>query len=65
MKKLSEYTGGSYIYMKILMDDGKIEEISCYGYCFNDATRNRCHTTADETSEARREEIISAFNALY
>lgn len=63
MKKLIEHTYGSSIYMKILMDDGKEEEIN--RYCGVDYSWNHYRTTADEISESRRNEIISAFHELY
>lgn len=67
MEKLIEHTNGSHIYMKMRLDNGKIEEIGVY--LRNDSAHYI--TSADHTQktpeerEAARNEIIQAFNELY
>jgi hypothetical protein len=61
MKKITEHTYSSHIFMRLELD-GAIEEITCY--CGLDCTWNHYTTTADGDT-ARREKIISAFKELY
>ena len=60
MEKIKEQTDGTHIYMKLQLDDGGIEEIDVY---FPDG-KMRYITTGDG-DEARRKQIISAFQTLY
>ena len=60
MEKIKEQTEGTHVYMMLQLDDGAIEEIDAY-FCPN-GTRYR--TTGDGDA-ARRDRIISAFQALY
>lgn len=62
MLKLAEYTGGSHIYMKMKLDNGRIEEIDVF--IRDDGMYYR--TSADYRPDAElREEIIKAFHELY
>lgn len=62
MLKLAEYTGGSHIYMKMKLDNGRIEEIDVF--IRDDGMYYR--TSADYGSNTElREEIIKAFHELY
>ncbi len=58
IKKITEHTYGSYIYMQLSVD-GKEYEVDCY------LRDNEEHfkTTADGTEN--REKIIAAFKELY
>lgn len=63
--KLEEHTYGTHIYMRLLLDNGRIEEIDAY------ITQNgwSYHTSADNNPDFPKPElraaIIDAFNALY
>ena len=59
-RKLSEYTGGNYIYMKLQIDNGIVAEISAY--ILDSGWKYR---TSVDNDPALREEIINAFNELY
>lgn len=62
MLKLAEYTGGSHIYMKMKLDNGRIEEIDVF--IRDDGMYYR--TSADYRPNIElREEIIKAFHELY
>lgn len=62
MLKLAEYTDGSHIYMKMKLDNGRIEEIDVF--IRNDGMYYR--TSADyRPNPELREEIIKAFRELY
>ena len=69
MIKLVEHTNGNHIYMKMRLDNGRIEEI----YVFLDKNGNKTYkTSADNGMELNpishkkvRNEIIEAFNKLY
>lgn len=60
MEKITEHTDGAHAYMMLRLDDGTAEEIDAY---FS-ASGTRYRTTKD-SDEARRQEIISAFQKLY
>lgn len=60
MQKLVEHTYGTHIFMKILLDSGKIHMIDVY--LTNSGTVYK--TTADH-NEAERAEVIAAFKELY
>lgn len=60
MEKIAERTEGTHIYMRLLLDDGAIEEIDVYF----PGCETRYKTTGDG-DETRRNEIISAFHELY
>ena len=69
MLKLIEHTYGSHIYMKLVTDSNRIEEIDVY---FQKDGTEKYVTSADhgmeldpETHMKHREEIIKAFNELY
>lgn len=69
MRKIKERTCGSHIYMMLITKSGDTEEIDVY--LRPDGTK-RYVTSADSAMELdpdrrrkRRDEIISAFNALY
>lgn len=57
MKKLVEHTYGQHIYMKMELDNGRVEEIDVY--LRDDGEHYKV------TSPEIQEEIIAAFNALY
>lgn len=62
MKKITEHTDGTHIYMKLQLDDGQIVEIDRYAgldYKWND-----WKTTVDY-DPVFREKAIAAFNKLY
>ncbi len=59
MKKITEYTYGLSIYMKMELD-GKIEEINVY---IRD--KGWIYKTSGDNNPERREQIINAFNELY
>lgn len=74
MQKLIEHTDGTHIYMKLVLDNKRIEEIDVY----LKADGNHTYiTSADNVSEldttekyraskkALRNDIIKAFNMLY
>ena len=58
IKKITEHTYGTHIYMKLEID-GKEYEVDCY--LRNDGQTYK--TTADGTED--REKVIEAFNQLY
>jgi hypothetical protein len=58
IKKITEHTYGTHIYMKLSID-GKEFEVDCY--LRNDGQTYK--TTADGTED--REKVIEAFNQLY
>ena len=60
MEKITEHTYGAHIYMKLRLDDGAVEEIDVY---FPDGGPR--YKTSGDGAETRRDEIISAFQALY
>lgn len=74
MQKLTEHTYGNHIYMKIQLDDKRIEEIDVF---FTNDGGTIFRTSADHGAEldktesqkeeraARRLEIINAFTELY
>lgn len=63
--KLSEHTYGSNVYMRVLLDSGRIEELTVF---FRDDGEH-IETSADYCPENHpvglREEIIKAFHELY
>lgn len=73
MEKLAEHTYGSHIYMKILLNNNRIEEIDVFiredGMLYRTSADNGAEL--DHTEEKKqqrkelREEIIAAFHALY
>ena len=73
MKKLVEHTYGNHIYMKMKLDNNRIEEIDVYiredGEHYR--TSADCGAELDKTEEQKqkrkeiREEIIKAFKELY
>lgn len=73
MEKLVEHTYGSHIYMKIRLNNNRIEEIDVYiredGMHYRTSADNGAEL--DQTEEQKqqrknlREEIIAAFNKLY
>lgn len=73
MIKLEEHTNGSHIYMKMKLDNGRIEEIDVYIREGGEHYKTSADYGAelDKTEEqkqnrkALREEIIKAFNELY
>lgn len=64
--KLCEHTYGSHIYMKVQLDNKRIEEIDVYyradGSCVYATSADH---TADESQEKTRLDIIRAFLELY
>lgn len=69
MIKLKEHTYGNHIYMKIRLDNGRIEEIDVF---LDKNGKEKYKTSADngmelnpETHTKVRNEIIDAFNKLY
>ncbi len=67
--KLSEHTNGNHIYMRLMLDNKRIEEIDVY--LQQDGTEKYV-TSADHGMEldligktALRDEIIKAFKELY
>lgn len=67
--KLSEHTNGNYIYMRIRLDNRRVEEIDVY---LDENGNKRYITSADHgtelnpaSHEAVRNDIIKAFNELY
>lgn len=73
MQKLIEHTYGTHIYMKIQLQDKRIEEIDVFirdnGMTFRTSADNGAEldTTEEQRKErnARREAIIKAFYELY
>lgn len=73
MIKLDEHTNGNHIYMKMKLDNGRIEEIDVYIREDGEYYKTSADYGAelDKTEEqkrnrkALREEIIKAFNELY
>ena len=63
--KLAEHTYGTHVYMRLKLDNGRIEEIDAY------ITESgwKYHTSADNNPDLPkpeiRKQIIDAFNALY
>lgn len=61
MKKITEHTYGSHIYMKIRLDNGEVGEVTCYiresGMTYK--------TSADGYDDRERENLIQAFKELY
>lgn len=64
--KLCEHTYGSHIYMRMMLDDKRIEEIDVFyrkdGSCVYKTSAD--HGT-DEAHVKTRQDIIRAFNELY
>lgn len=60
IRKITEHTYGTHIYMKLAID-GKEYEVTCY--CGADYSWNHYRTSADGTED--REKVIAAFNELY
>ncbi len=60
MKKITEHTYGTHIYMKMMLDDGPEREIDVY--LRNDGKH---YKTSGDGDEKLREQIIAAFNELY
>lgn len=63
--KLCEHTYGAHIYMRLKLDNGRIEEIDAY----ITETGMKYHTSADNNLDFPKPEIraqiIAAFNELY
>lgn len=63
--KLDEHTNGTHVYMRLVLDSGRIEEVDAY------ITESgwKYHTSADNNPDFPkpeiRNQIISAFNELY
>ncbi|WP_270425444.1 hypothetical protein [Blautia intestinalis] len=71
-EKLYEYTNGSHIYMKVRLDDGRIEKIDVYlrndgeHYVTSaDHGMELCSGERLKQKQKLRQEIIDAFNELY
>ena len=62
MKKLIEHTYGSHIYMKLMLDNERIEEIDVY---LKSDGNHTYITSADNSNNSLRNDIIQAFNRLY
>lgn len=60
MEKLIEHTNGTHIYMKIKLDEKRIEEIDVYI-----REDGEYYKTSGDHDPELREEIIKAFNELY
>lgn len=60
-KMITENTYGSHIYAKMLMDNGKIEEIDVY--IRESGTTYK--TSQDGYNDTERQTIIDTFNELY
>ena len=60
IRKITEHTYSSHIYMKLEID-GKEYEVTCY--CGTDYSWNTFKTSADGTPE--REQVIQVFRQLY
>lgn len=73
MVKLEEHTNGNHIYMRMKLDNGRIEEIDVYiredGEHYKTSADNGAELDKTEEQKqnrkALREEIIRAFNELY
>lgn len=70
--KLVEHTYGTHIYMKMRLDNGRIEEIDVYlrndGEHYVTSVDHRMELYKGKELEERkrlRQEIINAFNELY
>ena len=65
MLKLEESTNGTHIYMRMITESGRIEEIDAYitevGWKYHTSADNN----PDYTKPEIRAEIIRAFEALY
>lgn len=61
MKKIKEFTYGSYIYMELVFAGKKY---TVENYAGRDCTWNHYKTSADQDA-SRRELLIKAFNKLY
>lgn len=71
-EKLYEYTNGSHIYMKVRLDNGRIEKIDVYlrndgeHYVTSaDYGMELCSGERLKQKQKLRQEIIDAFNELY
>lgn len=62
MKKLIEHTYGSHIYMKLMLDNERIEEIDVY---LKSDGNHTYITSVDNSNNSLRNDIINAFNRLY
>lgn len=62
MKKLIEHTYGSHIYMKLMLDNERIEEIDVY---LKSDGNHTYITSADNSNNSLKNDIINAFNRLY
>lgn len=63
MLKLAEHTYGSHIFMRIKLDNGRIEEIDVY---LDENGKETYRTSADPGNHQEvREQIIEAFKKLY
>ena len=60
MRKLIEHTYGGHIYMKMELDNGRIEEIDVFL-----REDGECYKTSGDYNMELRKEIIKAFNKLY
>ena len=74
MEKLVEHTYGNHIYMKMRLDNGRIEEIDVYytkdgGTIFKTSADNGAELDTTEEQKQKREalrlEIMNAFCELY
>lgn len=72
MEKLAEHTNGTHIYMRIRLDNGRIEEIDIYlrnggAHYVTSADHEMELCTGKELKEKQKlkTEIIQAFNTLY
>lgn len=63
--KLCEHTNGTHVYMRLKLDNGRIEEVDAYAT----ETGWKYHTSADNNPDFPnpeiRAQIIAAFNKLY
>lgn len=63
MVKLAEHTYGSHIYMRMMLDNKRIEEIDVY---IGQDGKETYKTSADPGGHTEiREQIIEAFKKLY
>lgn len=63
MLKLAEHTYGNHIFMRMKLDNGRIEEIDVY---LDKDGNETYHTSADPGNHTEvREQIIDAFKKLY
>ena len=69
MIKLKEHTCGTHIYMKMQLDNMRIEEIDVFirndGMHYVTSADHCAELYADGERDKLRNDIISAFNALY